>query len=187
MECPVKEYVKVLEEESKKHGWGCLLVIPEQFAEFLATTRPKIHLDVGCHKMLLKDFVKKVCGAEYIGLDIWHYGTKIHILASGDLIPLRSDSVDTISFIESLEHIPDYVRALREAYRVARVGIFVQSVICTDPCALADRTHYHVLHPVTLARLARIVGFRKIKHGIVKGTFWLWALKPTSDSADDVG
>jgi len=172
-----REYVRTLEEESKKHGWGCILVTPDAFREFLEITKPRVHLDIGCHRMLLHGFVERHSGAEYIGLDIWHYGAKIHVLATGELLPLRPGSVDTISFIETLEHIPDYPRALREAHRVARKGIFVQSVMCHDKCAIADRTHFHVLHPVTLERLLKLVGFGEVRHGVVKATFWIYALK----------
>jgi len=173
----VRRYAEVLEEESRKYGWGYLLVVPEQFARFLEKTRPRVHLDVGCHRMLLRGFVEKHAGAEYVGVDVWHYGARIHAMASGDLLPLRSGSVDTVSFIEVLEHIPDYYAALREAFRVARKGVFVQSVVCTDPCALLDRTHYHVLHPQTLERLLKLVGFREVRSGTKGGTFWVYALK----------
>jgi len=172
-----REYSRILEVESKKYGWGCILVTPEAFKEFLELTNPSIHLDVGCHKGLLRGFVEKHSDAEYIGLDVWHYNAKIGVLASGDLLPFRRDSVDTISFIESLEHIPDYPQALYQSFKVARGGIFIQSVICYDKCALLDRTHYHVLHPVTLERLLKVIGFKRVKHGLKKATFWLYALK----------
>ena len=172
-----REYSKVLEEESKKYGWGCLLVVPEKFKEFLEITKPKIHLDIGCHRGLLSGFVEKHSGAEYIGLDVWHYGAKIAVMASGDSLPFRSNSVDTISFIESLEHIPDYPSALRQSYNICKKGIFIQSVICYDKAALLDKTHFHVLHPEALEKLLRFIGFRDIKHGLKKATFWLYALK----------
>ncbi|RLE87275.1 MAG: hypothetical protein DRJ67_05150 [Thermoprotei archaeon] len=177
MNVDYREYSRVLEEEGKKYGWGCILVTPEQFKQFLKLTSPRVHLDVGCHKGLLRGFVEKHSDAEYIGLDVWHYNAKISVLASGDLLPFRPNSIDTISFIESLEHIPDYPSALRMAYRVARKGVFIQSVICYDKCALLDRTHYHVLHPETLERLLKLIGFREVKHGLKKATFWLYALK----------
>lgn len=168
---------ELLEEEKRRHGWGCILVLPEQFKAFLEKTEPRVHLDIGCCTGLLRGFVEEHSCAEYIGLDVWHYGTKIDIWASGELLPLRPGSVDTASFIEVLEHIPDYPRALREVLAAVKKGIFVQSVICYDRCAIGDRTHYHVLHPVTLERLCRLLGFREVEHGVVKGTFWLAAYK----------
>lgn len=172
-----KEYARLLEEEGKKYGWGSILVTPEAFRDFLQITKPRVHLDVGCHRMLLKDFVERHSDAEYIGLDVWHYGSKIHVLASGDLLPLRENSVDTVSFIETLEHIPFYPSCLAQVFKIAKKGVYIQSVICYDGCALLDRTHYHVLHPETLARLLRLVGFREVRHGMVKATFWIYALK----------
>jgi len=172
-----REYSRILEEEGRKYGWGCILVTPEAFKEFLEETEPAIHLDIGCHKGLLRGFVEKHSGAEYIGLDVWHYGARISVLASGDLLPFRPECIDTISFIESLEHIPDYPSALRQSFKVARKGVFIQSVICYDKCAIADRTHYHVLHPKTLERLLKLLGFKRVKHGLKKATFWIYALK----------
>jgi len=171
-----REYAKILEEEARKYRWGCLLVVPDRFLEFLELTGTKVHLDVGCNRGMLRSFVERV-GAEYIGLDVWHYGSKIEVLGSGDLLPLRDQSVDTISFIEVLEHIPNYPLALKEALRVARKGVFIQSVTCYDWNALLDRTHYHVLHPIALERLCRLIGFKEVKSGTKGGTFWLYALK----------
>lgn len=167
---------ETLHRMSRKHGWGCILVTPEQFKNFLLQYKPRKHLDVGCHNMLLEGFIRKhVANCEYVGLDIVIYKRKIHVIASGCRLPFRDKSIDTISFIETLEHIPNYVRALREAKRVARKAVFIQSVVCNDPCALADETHYHVLHPRTLARLMSFIGFKNIKYGIKVATFWLQA------------
>jgi len=171
------ELVQILREEKQKYGWGCILVVPDKFKEFLELTRPRIHLDVGCCTGLLKGFVEQHSNAEYIGLDVYNYGTKIDIIASGDLLPLRDNSVDTVSYIETLEHIPFYPSSLRQVFRIARKGVFIQSVICNDPCALKDRTHLHVLHPETLSKLPKYIGFRKVVYGVIKGTFWLWGLK----------
>jgi len=170
-------YRQVLEEEGRKYGWGLLLVSRPAFTEFLRVTRPETHLDVGCHRMLLKRVVEEVAGAEYIGLDVWHYGAKIDVMASGDLPPLRPASVDTASMIEVLEHLPDYPRALSSLAAACRKGLFVQSVVCTSRAALLDRTHYHVLHPATLERLCRLLGFRDVKWGMAGENFWLYALK----------
>ena len=60
--------------------------------------------------------------------------------------------------------IEDMTKVARESYRVLRSDglLFVQSVRCDDPNALLDETHFHVLHPVTLSRLLKWVGFREI-------------------------
>ena len=168
------DYFSLLEQMSKKHGWGCILVLPDKFKEFLLYYRPETLLDIGCHKMLLKNFVHKVLNnCEYYGLDVYHYNAKIHTQASGDLLPFRSNSFDCISLIETLEHIPDYPNALREIKRVMKKAVFIQSVGCWDKCSLEDQSHFHVLHPQTLSRLMAHLGFKNVKYGIVKGTFWL--------------
>ena len=147
----------ILEEESKKYGWGLILVARNEFINFIKLLKTKRHLDIGCHKMLLKNLIKSIDNSiEYVGLDIWHYGTKIHVMASGDLLPFRENSFDTASLIETLEHIPDYVSCLRECYRVLRKDgiLFIQSVSCLSRHAFeGDETHFHVLHPNCLERL----------------------------------
>ena len=167
-------YFKTLQEMSKRHGWGCILVLPDKFKEFLLKYRPKRLLDIGCHRMLLKGFVKKILNdCEYIGLDVYHYSAKIHVQASGDYLPFRDSSVDCVSLIETLEHIPDYTKALKEIHRIIRKAVFIQSVGCWDKCALIDESHFHVLHPHNLAKLMKFLGYSKVYYGIVKGTFWL--------------
>ena len=168
----------ILEEESKKYGWGLILVARNEFINFIKLLKTKRHLDIGCHKMLLKNLIKSIDNSiEYVGLDIWHYGTKIHVMASGDLLPFRENSFDTASLIETLEHIPDYPACLKQLYKIVRKGIFIQSVHCYSNASLLDRTHYHVLHVTTLTRLLFYIGFKKVQYGIKGGNLWVIAIK----------
>lgn len=43
-------------------------------------------------------------------------------LGNGQALPVRSDSLDLVTAMDSLEHIPDDISALAEAYRVLRPG-----------------------------------------------------------------
>lgn len=80
--------------------------------------------------------------------------------------------------VEVLEHVIDYVKALREIHRVLKPGgaLFIQSVIATSPSALADETHFHVLHPATLKRLLEWLGFRNVEY-VEDGNFAIWGYK----------
>ena len=179
---------KQLLEEARKYGWGLILIHRKEFNSFIESLLNKFNkirlLDIGAWKCMLGDYIKQHFGdkIEYVGVDVIELPDRIkdyefHVMA-GDSLLFPPNSFHAVVFIETLEHIVDYVRALREAYRVLvdGGGIFIQSVICTDHNALLDKTHYHVLHPVTLKRLLEWIGFRNIEYK-ESGNFAIWGYK----------
>jgi len=173
----IKRLEKTLKEESKKHGWGLILIAREELHNIVMLFRPSIILEIGCHNKLLEKTLREWgFEGEYVGLDVIAYDVKIDVMASGDHSPFRSKSFDMIIMLETLEHIPDYVKCLRECKKVLKDGglLFIQSVICFDNCAYeGDETHFHVLHPKCLERLAGLVGFVKVIDGLIGNTFWI--------------
>lgn len=184
----VSSYYNILMDEGKKYGWGIMLIQRDAFNKFIETLISKFGrirlLDIGAWKCMLYDYLREnfFDKVDYVGVDVVELPDRVmdaefHVM-SGDSLLFTPNSFEAVVMIEVLEHIPDYVRALREAYRVLRSGggLFVQSVICSDPNALLDRTHYHVLHPVTLSRLLTFIGFNNIEY-VEGGNFAVWGYK----------
>jgi len=167
---------------SRTHGWGLILIAREQLRKWVLAKKPRKLLDIGCHNRHLEQTVREwYSSVETFGLDITVYQVKPDVLASGDHLPFRGSTFDFVTMIEVLEHIVDYVRALREVLRVLRPGgtLFVQSVSCLSQHAYeGDETHFHVLHPKTLSRLARVLGFKVLETGMVNLTLYAVFEKP---------
>ncbi len=178
-------------QEGKKHGWGLLLIRRDEFKALLDKLfKEKGHLDIleiGCYKGFLvgwlhDNYPKSRYSWNYWGVDIIEPPDRRrdypHYIMNAEVLEFPPSSFDLVVMIEVLEHIVDYVRALREIYRVLKPGgyVFIQSVICSAPTALADQTHFHVLHPVTLSRVLAWIGFRDIEY-VEGGTFAIWARK----------
>ena len=164
-------------EEGQKYGWGLILIRRSELYKLLQKLFNKNKnariLDIGAYKCMLyhwidQEFPRQKHGWSYVGIDIlgpfpeWE-GKECYVM-NAQALEFSAESFDAVIMVESLEHIPDYTMALREAYRVLRSGgfIFVQSTRCDTPNAIADRTHFHVLHPVTLSRLLELLGFKDI-------------------------
>jgi len=178
-----RSYSELLHEESKKHGWGLILIAREQLKRWITQVKPRKLLDIGCHNRLLEQTVREwYSKVETFGLDITVYEVKPSVLASGDHLPFKSCTFDFVTLIETLEHIPDYVSALREVRRILRPGgvVFIQSVCCLSQHAFeGDESHFHVLHPNCLARLLKLLGMEAVESGMIHLTFYLVARKAT--------
>lgn len=178
-------------KEAPKHAWGILLVQRDSLKQLLAKLfEEKKHLEileVGCFKGMLvgwlqESFPKERYSWNYYGVDVVEPPDRRkdypHYVMNAESLEFEAERFDLIIMIEVLEHIVDYVRALREAYRVLKKNgyLFIQSVICHDKTALSDPTHFHVLHPETLTRLLKWLGFKdvEVKDG---GNFAIWCRK----------
>ncbi|MCD6341039.1 MAG: methyltransferase domain-containing protein [Desulfurococcales archaeon] len=182
-------------EEGKKNAWGILLIRREELKRFLSELFGRHKhleiLEIGCYKGFLvgwlrENFPKSKYSWNYYGVDIVELPDRRkdypHYVMNAEALEFPSNSFDVVIAIEVIEHVVDYVRALREIYRVLRPGggVFIQSVTCCDPCAIADTTHFHVLHPVTLKRLLEWLGFRDVQYvggEDGKGNFAIWGYK----------
>jgi len=178
-------------EEASKNYWSFLLTRKEELKHFLNRLfMQKTHLDlleVGCYKGMLKGWLEENFPPDnfswsYVGVDLIEPEDRSkdykHYIMNAECLEFPAESFDAVIMIELVEHVVDYVKALQEAYRVLRRrgGLFIQSVICYDKCALADKTHFHVLHPETLARLLRWIGFKHIEYK-EGDNFAIWGFK----------
>jgi len=177
--------------EGEKYGWGLILIHRKKLAELLKALLEKKPdariLDVGAYKCLLyhwidEIFPRKAYGWSYVGVDIlgpfpeWE-GKECYVM-NAEALEFPPSSFDAALYIESIEHVPNYVNALREAYRVLRPGglVFIQTTRCDTPNAIADETHFHVVHPVTMKRLLSWIGFTNIDY-IDDPTMAIWGWK----------
>lgn len=85
-------------------------------------------------------------GCEYVGLDPYAGQGEFRLIGLGELLPLRSGSVDAVVFNTSLDHMLDHHTALLEAHRALRDGGRV--VIATyawleRATLLSDAVHFH--------------------------------------------
>ena len=174
----LKNLFKKLIEEGEKHKWGFLLIRRQEFNNFIQKILDRFKelkiLDVGSWSCLMKgyliqQFPKFRRKIYYVGIDIVNVKNRRKdvdfVQCSGEYLPFKPTSFNAVIFIESLEHIVDYVKALKEAYLVLKEngGLFIQAPRCTEKHAINDQTHIHVLHCVTLSRLLQILGFNNVK------------------------
>ena len=185
------ELKELMMREGPRNYWGFLLVRREELKQLLLRLfSERGHLDIleiGCYKGFLvgwlsENFPKPQYSWSYWGVDIIEPPDRRrdypHYIMNAEALEFPPNRFDVVLMIETLEHIVDYVRALRECYRVLKPGgaLFIQSVVCTDPCALSDESHFHVLHPKTLKRLMEWIGFRGVEY--VEGdNFAVWGFK----------
>ncbi|MHC1594324.1 MAG: class I SAM-dependent methyltransferase [Methanotrichaceae archaeon] len=179
-------------EEGSKHCWGFLLIRREELKQLLQRMFEKRGhleiLEIGCYKgmlvgWLLENFPRDRYSWSYVGVDIVEPPDRRkdypHFVMNGEALEFEANRFDVVIMIETLEHIVDYVKALQEAYRVLKPGgcIFIQSVVCDDPTAISDPTHFHVLHPKTLSNLLRWLGYVDVQYS-EGGNFVVTGCKP---------
>ena len=80
-------------------------------------------LDIGCADQTIKYYITRNQG--YIGLDYYQtatqwYKTKPHAYADAQSLPFVDNSIDTVLFLDVMEHLPLPDRALKEIHRVLK-------------------------------------------------------------------
>ncbi len=87
-------------------------------------------LDIGCGSGHFLRNIKDISSTRY-GIDEHSYSTADHTVRQGDArnLPFGADSMDLITMLDVLEHIPESDAALREVHRVIRKdGLFLLTV-----------------------------------------------------------
>jgi len=103
-------------------NWLAYKINNQSFTRHLGELKGRV-LDLGCGNSPYRQEILNVSD-EYIGLD-WFYS--FHKQTSVDIIsdlskpmPIRSDSVDTITAFQVIEHLPEPSKLLSECFRVLR-------------------------------------------------------------------
>lgn len=101
----------------------------ERYAAVLPQLRGRI-LDVGAGDNALIRLYRKTrqrpedieAATTSIGVDVVDWGGDTLKISSSDNLPFASESFDTVCFIACINHIPERIGALKEAYRVLKPG-----------------------------------------------------------------
>lgn len=83
---------------------------------------------------------------EYLSVEPYPIDSIFSIIAMGEVLPVRSASVDVVTFNTSLDHILDYHTAIDEAARVIKSDgvICLASYVWLDRATLlSDAVHFH--------------------------------------------
>lgn len=141
-------------------------------------------LDIGCASgYMLSEITKAYPKAEYFGIDVYDKAItlgkklypRIHFrVASADKIPSKNNSFDLILFYETIEHVEDPMKSLKEIRRVMKKGGHL--ILAMDSGNLLFRTiwffwektlgrvwgeaHLHPFHHLQLEQLLRSAGFK---------------------------
>ena len=71
-------------------------------------------LDIGCgNNQLVKDY-----GHDSVGVDVWDFGGGTLIVENTANLPFDNSSFQTVTFVASLNHIPNRGQVIRESYRL---------------------------------------------------------------------
>lgn len=120
-------------------------------------------LDVGCGSCSLEARLRGGWRGFYVGIDLRRPPRGVQ--GDAQMLPFRNSAFDTVVFIHSLEHLPDYYKGLEEAWRVLRERgvLFIQAPTPSNYYATSLPDHLHVLHHETLSRLVSRIGFRVVE------------------------
>ena len=116
-----------------------------RFKELCKGLSPGLILDVGsdrpsCSMQILPS------DCEYLGLDPYSGHGEFRLIGLGEILPIRSSSVDSVLFNTSLDHILDYHTALEESHRILKKGgrVVISTYAWLERATLlTDSVHFH--------------------------------------------
>lgn len=104
-----------------------------------------IILDIGCDKPSYSSLLFPA-EAEYLGLDPYLGDGEFRIVGLGEILPIRTNSIDNVVFNTSLDHILDYHTAIEEAWRVLKINgkLVINTYAWVNKATLlTDTVHFH--------------------------------------------
>lgn len=130
-------------------------------------------LDVGCgngaYVLAFADHMD-IRGVDHVPFERWQEMPDRFSIADAQALLLPDASVDTILSFETLEHLPDPAKALREYFRVCRQRLVLTVPNCDLTAGMRasglifnhwiDRTHVNFWNMETLCTLMESSGFR---------------------------
>src|SRR5206468_2976949 len=94
-------------------------------AQYIATTRPSVVLDVGCRDGILREAIQHHAAPNapaYIGADLEPQAASSSSTVGCDLgagLPFVDESVDLVVALDVVEHVDDFKHGLEELVRVS--------------------------------------------------------------------
>lgn len=172
----LRQYAEVLRATPLHPQW--LHTSPKQHLPELADVVRGTVLDVGCADQWVRD--RLYAGTTYVSLDYpaigaVRYAATPSIFGDAQALPIRSESVDAVTMLEVIEHLPDPDKALAEAFRVLRPG---GTLVLSAPFAYPLHDEPHDYRRFTSHGLAWMLA----RHG-----FELRSMRPVSDAMAAAG
>jgi SAM-dependent methyltransferase len=173
----LRQFAEALRSTPLHPQW--LHASPKRHLPELGAIGGGVVLDVGCADQWVRK--RLAAGADYVSLDYpaigaVRYAATPRVFGDAQALPIRSASVDAVTMLEVIEHLPDPDKALAEAHRVLRPGgILVLSAPFAYP--LHDQPHdYRRFTPHGLAWMLSRHGFQAGPARPVGGTIAAAAL-----------
>ncbi|MGF1963643.1 MAG: class I SAM-dependent methyltransferase [Aulosira sp. DedVER01a] len=133
-------------------------------------------LDVGCGSgayVLELAGKYQIFGVDYQSFPTWDKMPHLFSISDATELAWNDNTIDTILSFETLEHLQDPKKALKEYYRVCRKNIILTVPNCAVTPAMLqsqliyktwiDRTHVQFFDIESIAEVTESVGFRVIK------------------------
>ena len=136
-----------IENNEDSHWWFCarrniIRMLLKQQRTYYDTV-----LDVGCGSGHFLWSMKDMSNTRY-GIDEHSYRTADHTVMQGDArdLPFEDNSMDLITMLDVLEHIPDSDTALKELHRVVKQDGVCLLTVPAFQCLYSphDRKNHHV-------------------------------------------
>lgn len=140
----------------------------------------RVTFDVGCgngsYVLELGDS-RKLFGADGHRFEAWDAAPGRFLMSDAAQLPLASGSVDTVLCFETLEHLADPDRALKEYRRVSRGRLVLTVPNCEITQGMrksnlifghwVDRTHRNFYELDTITAAVEVAGFRMVEAGYI--------------------
>lgn len=150
--------------------------------EIGAGSSPRCILDIGCGTgMLMEDLAHfgRVCGLDFSPVALNYCKQRgLSRLARADVqaMPIRSQSVDLVTALDLVEHVPDDRRLMAELYRILAPGALALLTVPAHPSLWSDHDvalHHHRRYTKRAFReLLNEAGFQVLRYSYMMMTIY---------------
>ncbi|MBD2338964.1 class I SAM-dependent methyltransferase [Calothrix sp. FACHB-156] len=183
-----------LEKEYSNRG-----VNPYRFQAILENAGSSI-LDIGCGSgayVLELAHQYKIRGIDFQYFESWNDNPELFSISDAVEINFPDNSVDTILSFETLEHLADPEKALRQYHRVCRKNLILTVPNCYITPGMRqslvtyyhwiDRTHVNFFSMDSITELVQASGFRISKKYYINQISWIPLLLEAFDFSTFLG